>query len=113
MKNHTFHKNQHKFMAPEIIHDFAQIVAQVIKNKVANGMTLQKATKETFDELNLINKVIQKLALHYINLSKSTPSTPSFKSLNYRHNLLIIWGMGIIFGIFFVLIIVMFIRGVI
>jgi hypothetical protein len=96
-------------MAPEIINNFALIVAHVIKNKVDKGMPLQKAKKETFEELNLINKVIQKLALHYINSPKL--NTSNFKPLNDPP--FIVWGMGIIFCIFFVLIVVMFLKGVI
>jgi hypothetical protein len=107
MKKHAFHKDQHKLMSPEIINNFALVVAQVIKNKVNNGMSLQKAKKETFDELNLINRVIQKLALHYINSPTLNVST-NFKSLNY--NRFIGWQVGIISGILFVLIIVLILK---
>jgi hypothetical protein len=108
MKKLIFHKNQYKLTPPEMINNFALVVAQVIKNKVNNGMSLQKAKKETFDELNLINRVIQKLALHYINSPTLNIST-DFKSLNY--NRFVGWRIGVISGIIFVLIIVLILKG--
>jgi hypothetical protein len=83
-KNHTFHRRQHKLVAPEVINESALIVGHIIKNKIAEGMSLQKASKETFEELNLINKVVQKLALHYVNSSKLISPNPESLNSNYK-----------------------------
>jgi len=52
----------------EITQKLAAITASVIENKIKSGISLKQAKKEAFEELELIFKVIKKLAIDKYNM---------------------------------------------